>query len=75
MVSNSTALVQNVNEMIPNLKKTKIKTDIAKLKELEEEYVQKQAIILGTNVKYEAYKKIEKEFFQIKMQSRVPASK
>ena len=74
VISNSNALVQNVNEAIPTLKKTKFKSDIAKLKELESEYVEKQAQILGTNVKYEAYKKIEKEFFQSKMQGRVPAS-
>lgn len=74
VISNSNALVQSVNEMIPSMKKTKYKADIAKMKEMEDEYVQKQALILGTNVKYEAYKKIEKEFFQSKLQGRVPAS-
>ena len=74
VISNSNALVQNVNEMVPTMKKTKFKSDIAKMKDLEQEYIEKQAQILGTNVKYEAYKKIEKEFFQSKMQGRVPAS-
>lgn len=74
VISNSTALVQNINEAIPNLKKTKFKSDISKLKELEEGYISKQAQILGTNVRYEAYKKIEKEFFQSKINGRVPAS-
>ncbi len=74
VISNSNALVQNINENIPNLKKSRIKNDIAKLKELEDEYVQKQANILGTNVKYEAYKKIEKDFFKAKIQGRIPAS-
>lgn len=74
VISNSNALVQNINESIPTLKKSRVKNDIAKMKELEDEYVQKQANILGTNVKYEAYKKIEKEFFRAKIQGRVPAS-
>ncbi len=74
VISNSNALVQNINESIPGLKKSRFKNDIAKMKEMEDEYVQKQANILGTNVKYEAYKKIEKEFFRAKIQGRVPAS-
>lgn len=73
VISNANALVQNINESIPQIKKTQYKTDIAKLKELEDEYVQQQAAILGTHVKYEAYKKIEKEFFQSKMRERAPA--
>lgn len=74
VISNSRALVQHVNDSIPNLKITKFKADLANFKTLEVEYVQKQAAILGTNVKYEAYKKIEKEFFQSKMQGRAPAN-
>lgn len=74
VISNSNALVQNINETVPTLKKTRVKNDIAKLKELEDEYVEKQANILGTNVKYEAYKKLEREFFRAKIQGRVPAS-
>lgn len=74
VISNSNALVQNVTSEMPKLKKSKLKTDLAKLKELEDEYVKTQAQILGSNVRYEAYKKIEKEFFQSKLQGRVPAS-
>jgi menaquinone-dependent protoporphyrinogen IX oxidase len=66
--------VQNVVTEMPRLKKSKLKSDLAKLKELEDEYVKNQAQILGSNVRYEAYKKIEKEFFQSKLQGRVPAS-
>lgn len=73
VISNSTALVQNIHDSVPTLKKSRIKNDLAKLKALEDEYVQKQAAILGTNVKYEAFKKIEKEFFGSKIQGRVPA--
>ncbi|MGZ3726723.1 MAG: FHA domain-containing protein [Pseudobdellovibrio sp.] len=74
VISNSNALVQNVQESIPTLKKSKLKTDIAKLKETEDESIKNQAQILGSNVKYEAYKKLEKEFFSSKLQGRVPAS-
>lgn len=74
VISNSNALVQNVTTEMPKLKKSKLKTDLAKLKDLEDEYVKNQAQILGSNVRYEAYKKIEKEFFQSKLQGRVPAS-
>jgi pSer/pThr/pTyr-binding forkhead associated (FHA) protein len=74
VISNSNALVQNVVTEMPRLKKSKLKSDLAKLKELEDEYVKNQAQILGSNVRYEAYKKIEKEFFQSKLQGRVPAS-
>ena len=74
VISNSNALVQNVITEMPNLKKSKLKTDLAKLKELEEESIKNQAQILGSNVRYEAYKKIEREFFQSKLQGRVPAS-
>lgn len=74
VISNSNALVQNVMTEMPNMKKSKLKTDLAKLRELEDEYVKNQAQILGSNVRYEAYKKIEREFFQSKLQGRVPAS-
>lgn len=74
VISNSNALVQNVLTEMPKLKKSKLKTDLAKLKELEDEYVKNQAQILGSNVRYDAYKKIEKEFFQSKLQGRLPAS-
>ncbi|MCC2677683.1 MAG: large Ala/Glu-rich protein [Pseudobdellovibrio sp.] len=74
VISNSNALVQNVVTEIPNLKKSKLKADLAKLKELEEESIKSQAEILGSNVKYEAYKKLEREFFSSKLEGRAPAS-
>ena len=74
VISNSNALVQNVITEMPNMKKSKLKNDLAKLKELEEESIKNQAQILGSNVRYEAYKKIEREFFQSKLQGRIPAS-
>lgn len=74
VISNSNALVQNVIEELPNMKKTKLKSDLAKLKELEEESIKNQAEILGSNVKYEAYKKLEREFFSGKLEGRTPAS-
>lgn len=74
VISSSNALVQNVVETMPNLKKTKIKTDLAKLKELEDQTIAKNAELLGSNVRYEAYKKLEKEFFNSKLQGRKPAA-
>lgn len=74
VISNSKALVQNISDEVPNLKKSKIKTDLAKLKELEENYIKQQSEILGTNVKYEAYKKIEKDFFNSRLKTRQPAA-
>lgn len=73
VISNSKAFVQNVNEAQGTLKKNRLNADIAKLKAEEEENTQNQAKILGTNVKYEAYKKIEKDFFWQKIQRRAPA--
>lgn len=74
VISNSNALVQNVIDDLPTMKKSKLKADLAKLKELEEESIKNQAEILGSNVKYEAYKKLEREFFGSKLEGRVPAS-
>ncbi len=75
VISNSRALVQSIVEAEPTLKKDRITIDIAKLKALEQGYVASQAKILGTNVKYEAYKKLEKDFFTQKINRRTPASK
>jgi hypothetical protein len=74
VISNSNALVQNFVDETPNLKKSKLKADLAKLKELEEQSIDSQSKILGSNVKYEAYKKLEKEFFSSKLEGRAPAS-
>jgi phosphoglycerate kinase len=74
VISNSNALVKNIVVEIPNLKKSKLKLDISKFKELESESIENQSRILGSNVKYEAYKKLEREFFDSKLQGRAPAS-
>ena len=74
VISNSNALVQNVVENLPNMKKTKVKTDLAKLKEIEDQSVNNNSQLLGSNVRYEAYKKLEKEFFMSKLQGRKPAA-
>jgi hypothetical protein len=74
VISNSNALVQNFVDESKNLKKSKLKSDLAKLKELEDQSIENQAKILGSNVKYEAYKKLEKEFFSSKLEGRAPAS-
>jgi pSer/pThr/pTyr-binding forkhead associated (FHA) protein len=74
VISNSNALVQNFVDEVPTLKKSKLKADLARLKELEEQSIDNQAKILGSNVKYEAYKKLEKEFFSSKIEGRSPAS-
>ncbi len=74
VVANSRALVQAIDESKGTLKKDRIKLDFEKLKAMEQENIEKQASILGTNVKYEAYKKLEKEFFLPRVQKRIPAS-
>ncbi len=75
VIANSRALVQTINEAKSTLKKDRIKNDIEKLKTMEKENVENQSSILGTNVKYEAYKKLEKDFFSHRLQRRVPATK
>lgn len=67
VIANSQALVQNVLTEIPNLKKDKLKQSIEKLSELEKANVEQQAKILGSQVRYEAYKKLEREFFEAKL--------
>lgn len=74
VISSSNALVQNVVETLPNMKKTKVKTDLAKLKEIEDASAAKSSELLGSNVRYEAYKKLEREFFSSKLQGRKPAA-
>ena len=74
VIANSRALVQSIEEAKANLKKDRIKSDLEKLKAMEKENVETQSEMLGTNVKYEAYKKLEREFFSQRIQRR-PASK
>lgn len=75
VVSSSRALVQSVNESIPDLKKSKIKIELEKMKQTEEELIAKNSVLLGSQVRYEAYKKKEQEFFQNIMRARSPASR
>jgi len=75
VIANSRALVQNIEESKPTLKKDRIKQDLEKLKTMEKESITAQSDVLGTNVKYEAYKKLEKEFFSQRIQRRAPANK
>lgn len=75
VIANSRALVQNIEEQKTKLKKSRLKADVEKLKELEKENIASQSDVLGTNVKYEAYKKLEKEFFAPKVRQRSPANK
>ncbi len=72
--SNSRAFVQSIEQAKPLLKKNRIAAEIVKMKAQEDENTKNQALILGTNVKYEAYKKLEKEFFMQKIQRRIPAN-
>ncbi len=75
VISNSRALVQNIQEQKTTLRKDRLKNDLEKLKTMEKESAESQGEILGTNVKYEAYKKLEKEFFSQRVQRRIPANK
>lgn len=75
VIANSKALVQSIDETKSTLRKDRIKNDLEKLKTMEQENINSQANILGTNVKYEAYKKLEKEFFLQRIQRRIPANK
>jgi hypothetical protein len=75
VIANSRALVQSIENTKSTLKKDRIKNDLEKLKEMEKESIDSQSLVLGTNVKYEAYKKLEKEFFSQRVQRRLPATK
>jgi pSer/pThr/pTyr-binding forkhead associated (FHA) protein len=70
VISNSKALVQNIQEEIPKLKKDRIKSDLEKLTQVEKDNTDIQAKILGTYVKYEDYRKLEKSFFSKKLKQR-----
>ncbi|MBC7466194.1 MAG: FHA domain-containing protein [Bdellovibrio sp.] len=75
VVSSSKAFVQSIEEARPELKKTKIKAELEKMKQDEEELVAKNSFLLGSQVRYEAYKKKEQEFFQNLVRNRAPAGK
>ncbi len=75
VIANSRALVQTIDQTKGTLRKDRIKSDLEKLKAMEQESITGQAAVLGTNVKYEAYKKLEKDFFAQRVQHRSPANK
>ncbi|MFZ3230661.1 MAG: FHA domain-containing protein [Pseudobdellovibrio sp.] len=75
VVSSSKAFVQSIEEQRPDLKKSKIKIELAKMKQDETELIEKNAALFGSQVRYEAYKKKEQEFFQVLTKSRSPAGK
>ncbi len=75
VIANSRALAQAIDESTVTLRKDRIKSDLEKLKAMEQESITSQANILGTHVKYEAYKKLEKNFFEQRVERRSPANK
>lgn len=68
VLSNSKSLVQFIDRSIPELKKDRLKQNLEKLQEMEKESILSNSRILGSQVRYEAMKKIEKEFFLKKIQ-------
>ena len=75
VVSSSKAFVQSIEEARPDLKKTKIKAELEKMRQDEDELIAKNSALLGSQVRYEAYKKKEQEFFQNLVRARAPASR
>lgn len=70
VVSNSKSLVENINQAVPELQKDRIKQSLEKMGNLEKENITAQAKLLGSKVRYEAYKRMEKEFFLKKLKQR-----
>lgn len=74
IIANSRSLVQSIAEASQSLTKDKLQSDLQKLRDLERRNVEAQIAILGTNVKYESYKKLERQFFTDKINARNMAS-
>ena len=70
VISNSRSLVQSVSEKSSTFTKTNFKTELEKLKQIEATNVAQQVQILGSNVRYESYKKLERQFFSELLQGR-----
>lgn len=70
VISNSRSLVQSVAEKAPMFTKTNFKVELEKLKQIETTNVAQQVQILGSNVRYESYKKLERQFFLELLQGR-----
>jgi pSer/pThr/pTyr-binding forkhead associated (FHA) protein len=70
VISNSRSLVQSISEKATTLTKTNFKTELEKLKVIESTNVAQQSEILGSNVRFEAYKKLERQFFSDLLKKR-----
>lgn len=73
IVSSVNALVKQLVEKREAIHPDFVDSSIAKMRELEAETVNKVKGILGTDVKFEAFKKFEKKFFMDESLSRAPA--
>lgn len=69
-ISASRSLVQSVDERVQMLTKTNMKSEVEKLKQLEATTIEQQADILGSKVRLEAYKKLERQFFSDLLKKR-----
>ena len=63
VIAGSKSLVQNVEERRETFTKTRFKTEFEKLTLLEKELKEKHSQAMGSLVRYEDYKRLEKEFF------------
>lgn len=69
-ISASRSLVQTVEERMQLLTKTNMKAETEKLKQLEATTTEQQVEVLGSNVRLEAYKKLERQFFSDLLKKR-----
>ena len=69
VIAGSKALVQNVEERRGAFTKTRFKNDYEKLIQLEKELKEKHSQSMGSLVRYEDYKRLEKEFFLKKIKN------
>lgn len=69
VIAGSKALVQSVEERRETFTKTRFKNDCEKLTQLEKELKEKHSQSMGSLVRYEDYKRLEKEFFQKKIKN------
>ena len=69
VIAGSKALVQSVEERRETFTKTRFKNDCEKLTQLEKELKEKHSQSMGSLVRYEDYKRLEKEFFLKKIKN------
>ncbi len=67
VIAGSRSLVQNVEERRETFTKTRFKTEYEKLTVLEKELKEKHSQAMGSLVRYEDYKRLEKDFFTRKI--------